>query len=77
MKEASILTSLDLIKEEISGNKDKNKSLDKNNGTATDVNNDKATEIVEETVVVEVVEEICETNNDSNVVIVQTKVRQT
>jgi len=75
MKEASKLTSFDLVKEEISGNKDKNKLLDEKDGTAIDVNNDKATEIVEETVLVEVVEEICETNNDSNVLIVQTKVR--
>ena len=75
MKEASKLTSFDLVKEEISGNKDKNKLLDEKDGTAIDVNNDKATEIVEETVLLEVVEEICETNNDSNVLIVQTKVR--
>ncbi len=75
MKEASKLASFDLVKEEISGNKDKNKLLDVKDGTAIDLNNEKATEIVEETVLVEVVEEICETNNDSNVLIVQTKVR--
>ena len=67
----------DLTREEINKNKDKNKSQKIMNDNVHNINTDKATQIVEETVFVEVVEEICETNNDSNVVIVQTKVRET
>ena len=67
----------DLTREEINKNKDKNKSQEIIENNVLNINTDKANKIVEETVLVEVVEEICETNNDSNVVIVQTKVRET
>ena len=67
----------DLTREEINKNKDKNKSQEIIENNVLNINTDKANKIVEETVFVEVVEEICETNNDSNVVIVQTKVRET
>ena len=67
----------DLTREEINKNKDKNKSQEIIENNVVNINTDKANKIVEETVFVEVVEEICETNNDSNVVIVQTKVRET
>ena len=67
----------DLNKEEINKNKDKNKSQEIIENNVLNINTDKANKIVEETVFVEVVEEICEINNDSNAVIVQTKVRET